>query len=175
MVGRVGMRLIDWRVEGNLPDLPKLVIIVAPHTSNWDFFVAILHDFALDLKVSWWGKDSIFVWPVSLLLRRLGGIPVRRSASHNAVSQIVQAFAHREQLVFALAPEGTRKKVTAWRSGFYYIAQGARVPIVMVALDYGRHRLIFSDALWPTGDYEIDLAAIKTFFAGVTPRNPELF
>lgn len=148
---------------------------MAPHTSNWDFFVGLSVDLLLDLKANFLGKHSIFVWPVKGLLKWVGGIPVRRGQGENVVQQMVVEFAAREKLFLAIAPEGTRKKVKEWKTGFWHIARGARVPIVLVALDYGRRVLTIGPTLTPSDDLESDLRTIKAHFATVTPRHPELF
>src|SRR5262245_50258158 len=108
-MGRLGMRLMRWRVEGQFPDLPQFVIIVAPHTSNWDFIAGLFCDLALDLKAGFLAKHTIFIGPFGTWLKSLGGVPVVRSASHNVVAQAAAEFARQEQMVLAIAPEGTRR------------------------------------------------------------------
>jgi len=151
------------------------VIIVAPHTSNWDFFVGLFVDLLLDLKASFLGKHSIFVWPVKGLLEWVGGIAVRRGSGENVVQQMVAEFATRDKLMLAIAPEGTRKKVAEWKTGFWHIARGAQVPIILVGLDYGRRVLTIGPTITPSDDLEGDLRAIKAHYATITPRHPELF
>src|SRR6185503_1076937 len=124
-LGRWVLAAMGWRVEGDIPNIPKLVIIAAPHTSNWDFVVGIAAKSALGLRVTFLGKDSLFRFPLGVLMRAWGGIPVDRGESHDVVSDIVAEFARRDRLVLALAPEGTRKRVDRWRTGFYHIAHGA--------------------------------------------------
>lgn len=175
LVGALGARVLGWRVEGELPNVAKAVLIVAPHTSNWDFFVGLFIDLALDLDAHWLGKHSIFRWPVKRLLVRLGGIPVERSSSKNYVDQMVEEFARRDALVLAIAPEGTRKKVESWRSGFYHIARGAGIPIVLVALDYRRKAVVLGPVFEPTGEFDADIGRIKAHYAQYTARHPELF
>jgi 1-acyl-sn-glycerol-3-phosphate acyltransferase len=153
----------------------KAVIIVAPHTSNWDFFVGLSVDLALDLKANFLGKHSIFVWPWKSLLVRVGGIPVRRGTAENVVDQMVQEFQHRQDLVLAIAPEGTRKKVAQWKTGFWHIAKRAGVPIILVSLDYSRRVLTLGPLMTPGDDLDEDLRVIKAHFATVTARHPELF
>lgn len=155
--------------------MAKAVIIVAPHTSNWDFFVGLAVDLALDLKASFLGKHSLFVWPVKGLLEWVGGIPVRRGAGENIVDQMVAEFAKRDELVLAIAPEGTRRKVNEWHTGFWHIARGAGVPIILVSLDYGRRVLTLGPAITPSDDLEADLRVIKARFSTVTARHPHLF
>jgi 1-acyl-sn-glycerol-3-phosphate acyltransferase len=127
------------------------------------------------LKLSFLGKDSIFVPPFAQILKWLGGIPVDRSVSHDRVAEMVDAFNLHDRLVFGLTPEGTRKRVTEWKTGFYHVAVGARVPIVAVAFDYGRKALIIKDPFYPTGNVSADIAKVRAFFADITPKRPENF
>jgi 1-acyl-sn-glycerol-3-phosphate acyltransferase len=173
-IGRLAMTLLGWRIDGDLPNLPKFVIIVAPHTSNWDFFAGLFCDLALDMDASWLAKHTIFRGPVGPLLESLGGIPVVRSASHNVVSQVAAEFARRDRLVLAITPEGTRKKVTAWKSGYWHIARAAGVPIVPVGLDFAKRAAVIGPLRYPTDSLEEDEAAFREFFAGITPKNPAL-
>jgi 1-acyl-sn-glycerol-3-phosphate acyltransferase len=156
-----------WRVEGELPNLPKFVIIAAPHTSNWDFVIGIAAKFALGLTVFWLGKDSLFRGPFGRLMRSLGGIAVDRTTSNDVVDASVREFERRERLVLAVAPEGTRKKVQRWRTGFYHIAHGARVPIVTVALNSEARALQLGAPFITTGDVDADLRKLQDRFATV--------
>ena len=142
IVGRALMRVTGWRFVGEFPDVPRFVCLVAPHTSNWDFFVALAAKWALGLGATWIGKNSIFRWPVAGFLRRIGGVPVDRNSPHGVVHQMVDAFATAPRMVFVLAPEGTRKRVEHWRSGYWHVAHEARVPIVPVGLDYARKTVV---------------------------------
>lgn len=171
---RLGMRALRWRIEGEFPDLRKFVIIVAPHTSNWDFVVALFCDLALDLDAAWLAKHSIFVGPFGRWLKSLGGIPVVRSASHNVVSQAAAEFARRDQMVLAVAPEGTRRKVESWKSGYWHIARAAGVPIVPVGLDFARRAAVIGPLRHVTDSLADDEAVLKAFFEGITPKNPSL-
>jgi 1-acyl-sn-glycerol-3-phosphate acyltransferase len=168
--GRIGLGLLGWRFEGAIPDVPKLVIILAPHTSNWDFFVGLFADLALALDASWLGKDSIFVGMIGTVLRRLGGIPVDRAHPHDVVARVVAEFHRRDRMVIGLAPEGTRHRVAEWRSGFWHIARGAQVPILPVGLDFGRRALRIGPPYAPTDSLEADLRTLKAFFADVVPK-----
>lgn len=173
-VGRLGLRVMGWRIDGQIPDLKQFVLIVAPHTSNWDFVVALLCDLALDMDAAWLGKHTIFVGPFGTWLRSLGGIPVERSASHNVVAQAAAEFRKRERMVLALAPEGTRRKVASWKSGYWHIARAAGVAIVPVGLDFGKRAAVIGAPRMPSAGIEGDEAAFKAFFATITPRRPEL-
>ena len=173
-LGRLGMRVMRWRIDGNLPDLRKFVIIVAPHTSNWDFLAGLFCDLALDMDASWLAKHTIFVGPFGPLFKSLGGIPIDRRAAHNVVADVAAEFARRDKLVLAITPEGTRKKVTSWRSGYWHIARAAGVSIVPVGLDFARRAAVIGTLRETTDSIEEDEAVFKAFFAGITPKRPEL-
>jgi 1-acyl-sn-glycerol-3-phosphate acyltransferase len=143
--------LAGWRFEGALPDLPRFVAVVAPHTSNWDFPIGVAVMLALGVRVRWLGKHSIFRGPFGTLLRWLGGIPVRRGERSGAVDAAVAAFRTDSQLVLALAPEGTRRRVATWKTGFYTVAEQAGVPIVPVAFDWSRHVVAVGTPVMPHG------------------------
>jgi 1-acyl-sn-glycerol-3-phosphate acyltransferase len=163
-IGRTYLRLSGWRVEGVLPDTTKCVAIVAPHTSNWDFSLGVALVFAIELRASWLGKHSIFKAPFRGFLRWLGGIPVNRQARHGVVDACVKLFETAPALLLGLSPEGTRKGVSKWRTGFYRIASGAGVPILPVAFDYRDHVIRMMPLFHPTGDLEQDLPLIQALF-----------
>ena len=167
LFGRLVLRLLGWRVEGTVPDLPKFVVAVAPHTSNWDFVVGAAAMFALDLDLAFIGKHTLFVGPFAPLLRAMGGIPVDRSKPHGLVDDSVAAFSRMERRVLALAPQGTRSPVARFKSGFLHIARGAHVPILLAALDYGDKRVRLGPTFTPGDDVEADRAAIERHFSGV--------
>ncbi len=127
-----------WRVEGNLPDAPRQVLVVAPHTSNWDFVLGVAVMLALDLDPRWLGKHTLFRPPLGAFMRAIGGIPVRRDAHHDLVAQVVDAIRAAPAMALAITPEGTRRKTSGWRTGYYAIAEQAGVPIVPVWFDWGR-------------------------------------
>lgn len=170
-LGRGVLRLMGWRVAGEVPDLPKFVIAVAPHTSNWDFVVGAAAMFALDLRLAFIGKHTLFRWPFGGLLRWMGGIPVDRTKPHGVVSDAVAAFTHVERRVLAIAPQGTRSPVPRFRTGFLHIARGARVPVVLASLDYGQRCVRLGPVVIPGEDVEADRARIEAHFAGVRGRN----
>ncbi len=168
-------RLFGWRYVGDLPSGSRYVIVVAPHTSNWDFIHAFIASRACPLPFPQWvGKHTLFRGPLGALLRRMGGIPLNRTASHNFVHQVTDEFIRREQLILALAPEGTRSYTEFWKSGFYYIALDAQVPLYLVALDY-KHRLVaISPTIDLSGDREVDMAQVQEFYARYGHgKNPE--
>lgn len=172
-LGKRIMRLIGWRLIGNLPDMPQFIMIAAPHTSYWDFWLVIAGMWAADLKWSLLVKHTAFRWPLGPIIRGWGAVPVDRNASGGVVRQAVDQFDDNEQFVLALAPEGTRKKVTRWKSGFYRIAVKANVPIVCGGMDYGTKRLVLGEPFWPTGDLEADLPQIQAFFADMKGYKPQ--
>jgi len=167
------MRMIRWQLAGTFPDEPKFVLLIAPHTSNWDFVVAASAKVSLGINGTWIGKNSLFRWPLGRLMRYLGGIPVDRNSPHGVVRQIVDTFASREKMVFALTPEGTRRRVEHWRSGYWHVAHDARVPIVPVGLDYAMRIVFIGPALSTSESLEDDERRLRAFFAGVKPRWPE--
>jgi len=162
-----------WSIQGEVPAHKKMVIAVAPHTSNQDFFVGIAAALALDLNIRFLGKHSIFVWPVKGLLTALGGIPVDRSHAHGVVGQVVAEFGQSDALLLGLSPEGSRKKVAQWRSGFWHIAKQADVPICLVGLDYQSKQFVFGPCLTPGENLADDLQQMRAFFQQMTAKYPE--
>ena len=169
------MRLLGWKFAGAFPNHAQFVAVVAPHTSNWDFPILLAAKWALMLEANWMGKEAIFRAPLGWFMRASGGIPIQRTASHNVVDASIQAFRERPQLVLVLAPEGTRKYVANWKSGFWHIAHGARVPIVCIALDYGRKTIrLGPEFLAESDDAAAGIARIRASYAGVLGYHPEL-
>lgn len=164
---------IGWKVVGDIPRLPKCVLVFAPHTSNWDFFLGLLMCFAVRLKIYWMGKHSMFRPPVGGLMRWLGGIAIDRAHGGNVVQASIDAFNKHEQLAIGLAPEGTRSKVTHWKTGFYRIAHGAGVPIVLCYLDYPSKTGGIGGVFITTGDMEADIAAIQSFYKDIRGKHPQ--
>lgn len=164
-LARGALRLRGWRLAGALPDLPKYLIILAPHTCYWDWPLGMLAAAGFGLKASWLGTDSIFRWPVAGLLRRLGGIPVRRDRRDGVVSQVVAAFAAADSLVVGMTPEGTRFRSPHWRSGFYHMALGAGVPVVPASLDGPTRQIAVGPPLHLSGDLRRDMEVIRLFYA----------
>ena len=174
-IGHLMMRAGGWHFEGEVPDEPKMVVIVAPHTSNWDFVVGVGALFSIGFRISFLGKHTLFKWPLGIFMRWLGGVPVERSVSRDRVGENVAAFNSAEKLILAVAPEGTRKLVKEWKTGFYHVAHGAHVPIIPVAFDYGAKTIKLMPPFWTTGDADGDIRKIKELYRGVVPRNPENF
>ncbi len=161
------LKLWGWKIDGSFPDLKKYVIIIAPHTSNWDFYLCVLVRGATKLKANFLGKSSLFNPPQGYLFRALGGHPVDRSKHTKLVDKVIEIYQTNKEFRLAMAPEGTRKKVKEWKTGFYYIAHGAAIPIVISALDYGTKTVKISEPYYTSGNLQHDLEEIKSFYIGV--------
>jgi 1-acyl-sn-glycerol-3-phosphate acyltransferase len=160
---------------GELPDEPRFVLIVAPHTSNWDFVLGVLAMLTVGIQLNWLGKHTVFRFPIAGILRWLGGEPVDRSTHHGLVEAAIERFRTRPQWVLGIAPEGTRKRVEQWKTGFYRIAVGAGVPILTVAFDYSRRVVDLGTLYWPVGDEITDMRAIRGRYRKEMARFPEKF
>ena len=166
------MRLVGWHVDGKLPDLPKFILIGAPHTSNWDFVLFLGVIFTLRANVRFMGKSEIFRFPIGWFFRYCGGVPVDRKKSTGLVEQMVKASKESDQFILTIAPEGTRHHVMEWKRGFYHIAKNAGLPIVIAIVD-GKQKTvhIMEEMFHPTEDIEADMKTIKGVFEGVTGIN----
>ena len=173
----VFLKLAGWRIEGTLPETArKCVLIAAPHTSNWDLPYTLMTAFVLRLNVYWMGKASIFRPPFGPLMRWLGGIAVQRDQSNNLVAGSAAALkAAQGSVQLIVPPEGTRSKTTQWRTGFYYIALGAEVPILLAFMDYTHRRAGLGPVFQPTGDIDRDMLDIKAFYAPFRGKNAKQF
>ena len=171
------LKLTGWKVEGSLPaNASKCVLIAAPHTSNWDLPYTLMVAFVLRLNVYWMGKESLFRPPFRGLMMWLGGLPVNRAQSSNLVEASSLAIKAAEGSVQVIVPpEGTRSKARYWKTGFYYIALGAQVPILMAYLDYTDKRGGLGPALLPSGDIEKDMAIVKAFYAPIKGKHTDRF
>jgi len=170
--GRFSLRVAGWAIEGRLPAAPKYVMIVAPHTSNWDFPVGYAAKQALRLQCHFIAKDTLFRWPLGVLLRALGGVPVDRSAAGDVVAETARVFREASQFVLVITPEGTRSPVPRWKSGFHRIARAAGVPVFLVAFDYRRKVVRLGPLFTPGEDYEGDVAAIRAQLSPAMARHP---
>ncbi len=168
----LAMRATGWRIEGEFPNVPQFVVIVAPHTSNWDFFVGVMAMFAIGFRGTFLGKHTLFSWPTGAVMRWLGGVPVDRGSSHNVVQQTIDYFNSRPQMLLALSPEGTRKKLPAWRTGFWYVAKGANVPIVPAAFDYPSRLIKIFPPVTPGDDIDADIASLRSHYDARMGRHP---
>lgn len=170
------MRLTGWKFTGEgFPDINKFVLIVAPHTSNWDFVVGVMAKYAIGLRGTFLGKDTLFRFPLGILMRWLGGFPVDRKSAHDVVTQTVQLVAKTERIMIALAPEGTRKPIPRWRSGFWWIAHKAQIPIVPVAFDFSRRAIQIYPPFHTTGDAESDIAALRALYRSEMGFDPSKY
>ncbi len=167
----VGAR-VGWRVEANLPVPEKCVVIGAPHTSAKDFFAMLLLTTSLGVKFHWVAKDTLFWGPMGYIARLFGGIPVNRREQTGFVERMATLFQERTVLRLAIIPEGTRRRTDYWKTGFYYIARAANVPIVMGFADYKRKTVGLGPSLIPTGDIQADMRIIREFYTDVTGRYP---
>jgi 1-acyl-sn-glycerol-3-phosphate acyltransferase len=166
------LKMWGFRVEGNYPhDISKCLIVVMPHTSNWDFPLGLLVRCSLSAKGNFVAKDSLFKPPFGFIFYKLGGVPVDRSKSTNFVSAVIDTFKNRKDLKLVIAPEGTRKKVNRIKTGFYWIAKGAEVPIVLCKFDWGKRVVSFSEPMNTTNDAQKDFDAILDHFRGVPGYN----
>lgn len=170
-LGRSVLRLGGWRVTGTLPDIPKLVLIAAPHSSNWDGIWGFATKLALGFEVKVLGKEQLFWWPLGPLLRRLGVIPIDRTSPQGTVQQAVELIRDSEKMWFALTPEGTRRKVDRWKGGFLKIAQEARVPVLMAYFHYPEKIVGIGDVFYPTGDMEADMAYVRAWYRPWSGKN----
>jgi 1-acyl-sn-glycerol-3-phosphate acyltransferase len=174
-IGRTVLRIMGWRIEGELPSVPKAVLIAAPHTSNWDFVIGVAAKFDLELLVSWLGKHTLFRKPFGFFFRWLGGIPVERDTSHGVVHESIRRVQQHDQFLLALSPEGTRKKVKRWKTGFYQIAKGADIPIIPVAFDYSRKVIQIGALLHPSNSIEEDFLILERFYSTSQGKHSENF
>lgn len=174
-VGRCILRAYGWRMDIHLPDEPKLMVIAAPHTSNWDFVFGMAAILAARLRINWYAKHSLFTGLWGGFFRMLGGMPVDRGAPGGVVAQTAAFYGQTDQMLIALAPEGTRSRVTRWKRGFHHIALAAGVPVVIAYIDY-RNRTV-GTRFWfrPTADWDADMRPVFEFYRGITPKKPENF
>jgi 1-acyl-sn-glycerol-3-phosphate acyltransferase len=173
VIGKRFYKVTGWRVEGQMPNIPKCVVILAPHTSGWDLAFGLGLSYIEGVKLSWMGKKEIFRWPLKGLLRWLGGINIDRDRRASVVEQVVQEFEKSIRLVVAMAPEGTRSNAVYWKTGFYFIAKGAEVPIVLAFLDYKSKVSGFGPTIMPSGDIHADMEKIASFYKNVNAKYPQ--
>ncbi len=170
------LNLWGWETVGEVPaEHRKLLIIEAPHTSNWDYLLGMLAITSVGIKVNVVIKKEIFFWPFGFLLKKLGGIPLDRSGNLSKVDSLAALFREKDELNLAITPEGTRSLSTKWKRGYYYIAEKAGVPILLTAIDYKQKAAIFGPVLYPTGNYKKDLKKIEAFYKGRVAKYPQNF
>ena len=167
------LKLAGWRVEVTIPEAKKYVLIGAPHTTNWDFPLALLCFWSVQKPIKWVAKNQLFKGPLKYFFNALGGIPVDRSAPSGFIEQIASQFEKNEEMILCLAPEGTRSKTQYWKTGFYYIALTAKVPVCLGYIDYPKRTMGFSEMLLPSGDIDKDFEQIKKFYQDKSGKYPE--
>lgn len=162
-----------WCVEGQFINERKCLLAVAPHTSNWDFFIGVFVIFSFRLKLNFFGKHTIFIPPLGALVRRLGGIPVERSRAHGVVNTIASQIKNADELVLALAPEGTRSKIFPWKTGFMHIAKQADIPIQMIGIDYAKKAIVLGPIIHKVTNIDEQMQTIYAFYDTVCAKYPE--
>jgi len=173
-IGRSWLATYGWSIEGEAPAVAKAVVCAAPHTTNWDLPFSLAICWALGLELAWIGKDSLFKKGAGPFMRGLGGIAVDRSKRMNQVQSAAQLSAERDELLLLVPPEGTRSRGERWKTGFYYIAREAKVPIVLGFVDFGNKVGGLGEVFWPTGDIRKDFEHLRKFYAGMKGKYPEL-
>lgn len=166
--------MMGWKVYGLFPQRSKYIVTVAPHTSNWDFVVGIAISLVAGLKIRFLIKHSLFIWPLSVILKSIGGVPVNRKVAHGVVGSMINLFNTQQKMVLAITPEGTRSRVSRWKVGFIHIGYGANVPIVPLSFNYRNKCATIGEPIMMTGDIETDLNTVKAFYLGVHGKNVEL-
>ncbi len=167
-------RVLGWKIEGDFDrTIKKAVLICAPHTSYFDFIISILARRILKVEINYVAKKELFAWPIGWYFRWTGGAPLNRGKAENKVEAIADVIKSKEEFRLALAPEGTRKKVETWKSGYYYISLAAGVPIIPVGFDYPSKTLYIGDAYYPSGDITVDEPKLKEFYKDIVGRVPE--
>ena len=168
------LSLFGWKIVGNFPQEKKFILAVAPHTSNWDFIISMLVMIAVNLKVTFMGKKSIFVGPLKWLLNKLGGVAIDREHPNGIVGQMVEMFKKRDAMILGLSPEGTRSKTKEWKTGFLIIAKKAEIPIVPISLDFKKKEVEILALYHINGEIDEALVEIKQKFSHVCAKNPHL-
>lgn len=167
-------RLFGWKVKGQVPgSLKKYVMIVAPHTSNWDFLVGVAARSILQLDTMYVAKKELFIFPFGWFFRKLGGYPVDRSKHTRFVEAVCDIFNSKDRFSIAITPEGTRSYAPNWKTGFYYIANKLKIPVVMVGFDYAKKEVVLKEPFNLTGDTDKDIAFMKDYFRTITGKNPK--
>ena len=173
--GRTLLKVMGWQVEGQVPTAKKLIVAGAPHTSNWDFVIAMAVVMAMDIKAHWLAKHTIFKFPLRQLFFSLGGIPLDRTNTRGVAEQVAQKIRVSDAMIIGIMPEGTRKKVDKWKSGFLRIARAAECPVLLASLDFSRKRVRFGELVEAQDDTGQQLLEIKEYFQQFQPRYPEKF
>ena len=172
-IGKLGINLSGWTIKGMVPDEERIVIIAAPHTSNWDFILAMLTIFGLNIKIKWLGKDSIFKPGFKWFFNWLGGIPVNREEPNALIEHVVRIVEKEKAIVIAMTPEGTRKKVARWKTGFLRIAKLTKAKILLISINSQTKSIQIGNIFEPSGDTELDLNFIQDYYQNFKGINPE--
>ena len=167
------LNLVGWHVDVIMPEEKKFIMIGAPHTTNWDLPLGLLCFWSVQIKITWVAKKQLFFGPLNYFFRKLGGIPVDRSIHTGFIKQIANQFDEHEEMIIGLTPEGTRSRSEYWKTGFYYIAQEANIPICLAYVDFPSRTIGFGKMLYPSGDIEKDFEIIKTFYQDKRGKFPE--
>lgn len=174
LIAKKLLSIFKWELDTSIELPKKCVVCIAPHTSNWDFIVGILFKYATNLQASFFMKKEWFRFPLSIIMKSLGGIPIDRSKKNNVTDIIAEEFNKRDSLIIGLTPEGTRSLNYEWKKGFYYIAQKANVPIVLAYIDFKKKKVGYNKLLIPT-NYEDDIIMIKKYYSNINAKYPEKF
>ncbi|RLD39187.1 MAG: acyltransferase [Bacteroidetes bacterium] len=169
------LKLIGWKVDGNFPEGKKYVVVAAPHTSTWDFIIGRLYYSSIGRSVKFMIKGSYFFFPLGVLLRVLGAIPVHKNLKVKLTDQVIEEFKKRDELLLTIAPEGTRSLTKRWRKGFYSMAMGANVPIVLGYINFESKTVGAGEVFYPTGNWDSDIKVIMSFYKDKVARHPEKF
>ncbi len=172
-MSRFILTIIGWKTSHTIPHLDKCVLLGAPHTSNWDFPLTLLGLSSMGVRFNWVAKHTLFFWPLGLLLRAIGGIPVDRSQGTSFLKWIIELYDSKDKLILAIAPEGTRSRTRYWKTGFYTIAHRSGVPIGLGYIDYSRKMIGLEKILRPTGNIEQDFEIIRDYYQGRVGKCPE--
>ncbi|MBK8253698.1 MAG: lysophospholipid acyltransferase family protein [Polyangiaceae bacterium] len=172
-IGQSWLRAFGWKVDGGPPDVKKAVVVAAPHTSNWDFPFTVAVAYAMDLEISWLGKHTLFQGIHGPFFKWMGGIAVDRRSRNNLVDQVVEILNSHDDLLLIVPPEGTRSVTSRWKTGFYYIAVGAKVPVILGFLDFEKKAGGLGHVFWPTGNIESDWEQIREFYRDIKGKHPE--
>lgn len=172
-LGRTLLQITGWHFENTMPQHPKMVFAVGPHTSNWDFFLGVSVLFALRIRINFLGKHSIFVPVIKQLLGFIGGIAVDRKAGNGVVGQVVERFAAKEKMILAVAPEGTRSPIYPWKTGFLAIAQQSHAKVVLIGFDFARKKVVFGPCFTCSEDLQMDMQKVYAFFDSIPAKYPQ--
>lgn len=170
-LGRSMLRFWGWTLEGRVPTDKKILLIAAPHTSNWDWVIGVAGLLALGIRLTYIAKHTLFKGPLGWVMKKTGGVPVDRESAERTVDEIVRQFNQSERLYYAIAPEGTRKQVERWKTGFLRVAYKAKVPVLMVSFDYREKRILIGDCAELSGDIDRDLESVQRYYSQFSGRN----